>query len=66
MEAALDRASASGSPKCPWCGETIWLQVDTGGGDSQTVIEDCPVCCRPITVHWTRTGGRWRGDTIRS
>jgi hypothetical protein len=41
------------SINCPYCGETIELLVDAlpdelGGG--QRYIEDCQVCCRPITV----------------
>lgn len=34
---------------CPYCGETIDLAVDASAG-SQRYIEDCPVCCRPMTV----------------
>jgi hypothetical protein len=35
--------------ECPYCGETISLALDSSGG-SQRYIEDCHVCCRPITV----------------
>ncbi|MCB1843026.1 MAG: CPXCG motif-containing cysteine-rich protein [Halioglobus sp.] len=34
---------------CPYCGEPIDLLVDYSV-DSQHYIEDCQVCCRPITV----------------
>jgi hypothetical protein len=34
---------------CPYCGETIELQIDASAGD-QDYIEDCQVCCRPINV----------------
>jgi hypothetical protein len=34
---------------CPYCGETISLLLDASAG-SQRYIEDCQVCCRPITV----------------
>lgn len=34
---------------CPCCWETIVLEVDLSAG-SQTYTEDCPVCCRPMTV----------------
>jgi hypothetical protein len=34
---------------CPYCGESIEVAVDTSGG-SQTYIEDCQVCCRPIVM----------------
>ena len=35
--------------ECPYCGEVISLLLDTSAG-SQRYIEDCHVCCRPITV----------------
>lgn len=35
--------------QCPYCGESIELLVDDSAGD-QRYIEDCQVCCRPITV----------------
>ena len=34
---------------CPYWGEVISLLLDTSAG-SQRYIEDCHVCCRPITV----------------
>lgn len=34
---------------CPWCGEWISTTVDTSQGDYSTV-EDCSVCCRPISL----------------
>jgi hypothetical protein len=34
---------------CPYCGEPISLVIDASGG-AQRYIEDCTVCCRPITV----------------
>ena len=33
----------------PYCGEVISLLLDSSAG-SQRYIEDCHVCCRPITV----------------
>ena len=33
--------------QCPYCGESIWITIDTSQGDHST-IEDCTVCCRPI------------------
>ena len=35
--------------QCPYCGETITLVLDASAGP-QRYIEDCHVCCRPITV----------------
>ncbi|HSD16257.1 MAG TPA: CPXCG motif-containing cysteine-rich protein [Thermomonas sp.] len=34
---------------CPYCGERINLMLDASAGP-QRYIEDCQVCCRPITV----------------
>ena len=34
---------------CPYCGEPITLALDASAG-AQRYIEDCAVCCRPITV----------------
>ncbi len=34
---------------CPYCGEPISLVLDASAG-AQRYIEDCQVCCRPITV----------------
>lgn len=40
---------ASQNVECPYCGEVITLALDASAG-SQRYIEDCHVCCRPITV----------------
>ena len=37
---------------CPYCGEPFSTTLDLSGG-SQTYIEDCPVCCRPIEFRLT-------------
>ncbi|MES9945512.1 MAG: CPXCG motif-containing cysteine-rich protein [Candidatus Thiodiazotropha sp.] len=34
---------------CPYCGERIELLIDTSE-PQQVIIEDCSVCCRPITL----------------
>jgi hypothetical protein len=34
---------------CPYCGESFSTQVDASAG-SQSYVEDCAVCCRPIEV----------------
>jgi Cysteine-rich CPXCG len=34
---------------CPYCGESIDIDVDCSGGDQQ-YVEDCPVCCAPIDI----------------
>ena len=35
--------------RCPYCGERVSLEVDCSV-ERQEYIEDCSVCCRPITV----------------
>lgn len=34
---------------CPYCGEAIEILLDASVGEQQ-YIEDCQVCCRPISV----------------
>ena len=43
---------------CPHCGESIQVMVDPTGGDEQSYIEDCPVCCNPnvLNVRFDRRG----------
>ncbi len=41
---------------CPYCGEPIELLIDCTAG-SRSYIEDCEVCCRPITVELTVDDG---------
>jgi phage terminase large subunit GpA-like protein len=34
---------------CPHCGESFALQIDTSQAE-QSLVEDCTVCCRPISL----------------
>lgn len=34
---------------CPHCGESFPLLIDTSES-SQSLVEDCTVCCRPIQL----------------
>ena len=34
---------------CPYCGEPIEILLEPGD-EAQRYVEDCQVCCRPITV----------------
>ena len=45
-----DRLAADGLSTCPYCGEPIELAIDEDGGAAQDYVEDCDVCCRPISV----------------
>lgn len=35
--------------RCPYCGERFETRVDVSAG-AQEYIEDCEVCCRPISL----------------
>ena len=42
---------------CPYCGERIEIVVDCSV-EYQEYIEDCAVCCRPITLYaWVDADG---------
>ncbi len=32
---------------CPYCGESVEIALDAGGGEHQSYVEDCEVCCQP-------------------
>jgi endogenous inhibitor of DNA gyrase (YacG/DUF329 family) len=42
--------------QCPYCGEPVEVSADPVGVQSETYVEDCPVCCRPWVVHVSREG----------
>jgi len=50
--------------ECPYCGEIGEALLDLSGGD-QTYIEDCAVCCRPITFVLQTDGEEWMLDVYR-
>jgi hypothetical protein len=35
---------------CPYCGETVTIELDAAGGTTQEYVEDCQVCCQPWNV----------------
>lgn len=43
-------ADTSAEVVCPYCGETLTIGVDPGGGSAQEYVEDCEVCCNPWQV----------------
>ncbi len=65
LEPVLELDSGAGSDAledfielgCPYCGQAITVRVDVTAGD-QSYIEDCQVCCQPITlsIHLTAAG----------
>ncbi len=36
--------------RCPYCHQKISMLLDLSVDDTQTYIEDCEVCCRPIQI----------------
>lgn len=40
--------------QCPYCGEAVQVQAEPFGVAEESYVEDCPVCCRPWTVHLSR------------
>lgn len=50
--------------RCPYCGESIDMQIDASAG-GQAYIEDCGVCCRPIEVRLSMDGGAWNLEVQR-
>ncbi len=58
LEAELDRdfplgdgtADTETTVGCPYCGESVVIAIDPGGGASQEYVEDCQVCCQPWRV----------------
>lgn len=39
--------------RCPHCHQSLDVWVDPSGGQSQTYVEDCAVCCRPLLLRIT-------------
>ena len=52
--------------ECPFCGESFTITIDTTQGD-HTMIEDCTVCCRPMSIEIECSAGEVFGArTTRS
>lgn len=43
--------------QCPYCWEDISMLLDTSIA-SQSYVEDCEVCCNPITITANFNGGK--------
>jgi hypothetical protein len=48
---------------CPYCGETITLFLDLSI-EEQSYVEDCSVCCQPMTVSYTVEDGELASITV--
>lgn len=80
MAAAVAVAAVAGNPKkkeksrmnveeeqviiCPYCGESIHVMIDCSYVD-QEYIEDCQVCCRPITFQVSYREGNSENNSIQ-
>jgi hypothetical protein len=50
---------------CPHCGETITLFLDLSV-EEQTYIEDCAVCCQPMTVSYSAAEGELQAVQVEA
>ena len=50
---------------CPHCGETITLFLDLSV-EEQSYIEDCSVCCRPMSVAYSSADGELRSVQVEA
>ena len=48
---------------CPYCWETIEIVLDLSV-DEQQYVEDCFVCCRPISIAYRAEDGELTGLEI--
>jgi hypothetical protein len=58
------RITSSVELPCPFCGEVGPVLIDEGGGEHQTYVEDCTVCCRPRVVHVESMHASRRGPRV--
>ena len=48
---------------CAYCGEPNHTYPDPGNGNTQEIIEDCRVCCRPNVIRLSKDEeGRWLAE----
>ncbi|HIB37118.1 CPXCG motif-containing cysteine-rich protein [Mesonia sp.] len=50
--------------QCPYCWEEISMLLDPSV--SQTYVEDCEVCCNPMTIHAEFEGGELVSFNVES
>lgn len=44
--------------RCPYCHQKISMLLDLSVDDTQSYIEDCEVCCRPIQITYSVHNGQ--------
>jgi transcription elongation factor Elf1 len=54
---------AAAKVTCPYCGESITLVLDLSI-EAQTYIEDCSVCCQPMTVSYAASEGELQSLSV--
>ena len=47
---------------CPYCWERFSISAEPETGDSQELVVDCEICCRPIRVVLTIEDGRMHAN----
>ena len=60
LEPDHDAGSLDGAERffaCPCCGERVSVVLDLSV-ESQEMIEDCEVCCRPLAIAYAVETGR--------
>ena len=50
----MQRSVAEESIDCPFCGENLTVLIDLSM-ESQSYIEDCQICCRPMQLSYKVT-----------
>jgi hypothetical protein len=45
-----DEVQSEAEVSCPYCGESVSIELDVAGGASQEYVQDCSVCCQPWRV----------------
>ena len=60
-------ASSSSTYTCPSCHQTVDTYPDPGGGERQSYVEDCPLCCRPnvLDAAWDEDLGAYAIEATR-
>lgn len=51
----MQRSVAEEAIDCPFCAENLTVLIDLSV-ESQSYIEDCQVCCRPMQLSYAVTG----------
>ena len=41
---------------CPYCRQTLSVRLDITGGNRQSLVYDCEICCRPILLQFELEG----------